>query len=144
MPPCNTVEQNLATLASYNICGLCFQLLKLYQCSKTVVWLSTQGVVAGLLVQNSLKFLLNFGEVSPYLVKVLPSSSSPHIKHLMVHHKIFDHMYHLKLTSYLTPQGYNSLKDFFPTMQMRPNPQCSNVACLERQVTWVKSTTELP
>nr|VDD41598.1 unnamed protein product [Brassica oleracea] len=57
---------------------------------------TTMGVVAGLLVQNSLKFLLNFGEVSPYL-------------------------------------GYNSLKDFFPTMQMRPNPQCSNVACLERQ-----------
>jgi ubiquitin-like modifier-activating enzyme 5 len=59
---------------------------------------TTMGVVAGLLVQNSLKFLLNFGEVSPYL-------------------------------------GYNSLKDFFPTMKMRPNPQCSNVACLERQVT---------
>ncbi|KAJ0245023.1 Ubiquitin-like modifier-activating enzyme 5 [Hirschfeldia incana] len=57
---------------------------------------TTMGVVAGLLVQNSLKFLLNFGEVSPYL-------------------------------------GYNSLKDFFPTMQMRPNPQCSNAACLERQ-----------
>ena len=36
-------------------------------------------------------------------------------------------------------QGYNSLKDFFPTMEMRPNPQCSNGACLERQVipqTW--------
>ncbi|KAF3498478.1 hypothetical protein DY000_02058205, partial [Brassica cretica] len=57
---------------------------------------TTMGVVAGLLVQNSLKFLLNFGEVSPYL-------------------------------------GYNSLKDFFPTMQMRPNPQCSNAACMERQ-----------
>lgn len=31
-------------------------------------------------------------------------------------------------------QGYNSLKDFFPTMEMRPNPQCSNFACMERQV----------
>ncbi|KAL9335376.1 hypothetical protein Peur_072557 [Populus x canadensis] len=30
-------------------------------------------------------------------------------------------------------QGYNSLKDYFPTMEMRPNPQCSNAACLERQ-----------
>lgn len=57
---------------------------------------TTMGVVAGLLVQNTLKFLLKFGHVSPYL-------------------------------------GYNSLKDFFPTMEMRPNPQCSNVACLERQ-----------
>ncbi|KAI0530762.1 hypothetical protein KFK09_000310 [Dendrobium nobile] len=57
---------------------------------------TTMGVVAGLLVQNALKFLLKFGEVSPYL-------------------------------------GYNSLKDYFPTMEMRPNPQCSNSACLERQ-----------
>ncbi|XP_028766192.1 ubiquitin-like modifier-activating enzyme 5 isoform X2 [Neltuma alba] len=57
---------------------------------------TTMGVVAGLLVQNALKFLLGFGQVSPYL-------------------------------------GYNSLKDFFPTMQMKPNPQCSNGACLKRQ-----------
>ncbi|KAK4756241.1 hypothetical protein SAY87_006368 [Trapa incisa] len=57
---------------------------------------TTMGVVAGLLVQNTLKYLLKFGHVSPYL-------------------------------------GYNSLKDYFPTMEMRPNPQCSNAACLERQ-----------
>lgn len=57
---------------------------------------TTMGVVAGLLVQNTLKFLLKFGYVSPYL-------------------------------------GYNALKDFFPTMEMKPNPQCSNAACLERQ-----------
>lgn len=31
-------------------------------------------------------------------------------------------------------QGYNALKDYFPTMEMRPNPQCSNSACMERQV----------
>ncbi|KFK42871.1 hypothetical protein AALP_AA1G049700 [Arabis alpina] len=66
---------------------------------------TTMGVVAGLLVQNSLKFLLNFGEVSPYL-------------------------------------GYNSLKDFFPTMQMRPNPQCSNAACLERQKEYMLAKPE--
>ncbi|KAM6570295.1 hypothetical protein CsatB_018280 [Cannabis sativa] len=57
---------------------------------------TTMGVIAGLLVQNTLKFLLNFGLVSPYL-------------------------------------GYNSLKDFFPSMEMKPNPQCSNGACMERQ-----------
>ncbi|KAK4775371.1 hypothetical protein SAY86_010306 [Trapa natans] len=57
---------------------------------------TTMGVVAGLLVQNTLKYLLKFGHVSPF-------------------------------------QGYNSLKDYFPTMEMRPNPQCSNAACLERQ-----------
>ena len=30
--------------------------------------LTFQGVIAGLLVQNTLKFLLGFGHVSPYLV----------------------------------------------------------------------------
>ncbi|CAI9775665.1 unnamed protein product [Fraxinus pennsylvanica] len=57
---------------------------------------TTMGVVAGLLVQNTLKYLLKFGHVTPYL-------------------------------------GYNALKDYFPTMEMKPNPQCSNSACLERQ-----------
>ncbi|XVE56576.1 hypothetical protein DITRI_Ditri04bG0022600 [Diplodiscus trichospermus] len=61
---------------------------------------TTMGVVAGLLVQNTLKFLLKFGQVSPYL-------------------------------------GYSSLKDFFPTMAMKPNPQCSNAACLERQKEYI-------
>ncbi|XP_054822479.1 ubiquitin-like modifier-activating enzyme 5 [Prosopis cineraria] len=61
---------------------------------------TTMGVVAGLLVQNALKFLLGFGQASPYL-------------------------------------GYNSLKDFFPTMQMKPNPHCSNGACLKRQEEYV-------
>ncbi|KAJ4790937.1 Ubiquitin-like modifier-activating enzyme 5 [Rhynchospora pubera] len=63
---------------------------------------TTMGVVAGLLVQNALKYMLNFGQVSPYL-------------------------------------GYNSLKDFFPTMEMRPNPQCSNAACVDRQTEYMKS-----
>lgn len=57
---------------------------------------TTMGIVAGILVQNSLKYLLQFGHVSKYL-------------------------------------GYNALKDFFPTMEMRPNPQCFNQACRERQ-----------
>ncbi|PKA55257.1 Ubiquitin-like modifier-activating enzyme 5 [Apostasia shenzhenica] len=63
---------------------------------------TTMGVVAGLLIQNALKFLLKFGQVSPYL-------------------------------------GYNSLKDYFPSMEMRPNPQCSNSACLERQKEYLQA-----
>lgn len=63
---------------------------------------TTMGVVAGLLVQNALKYLLNFGQVSPYL-------------------------------------GYNSLKDYFPAMEMRPNPQCSNPACVLRQKEYMES-----
>ncbi|CAN6464771.1 unnamed protein product [Victoria cruziana] len=62
---------------------------------------TTMGVVAGLLVQNALKFLLKFGEVTKYL-------------------------------------GYNALKDYFPTMEMLPNTQCSNAACLERQKEYAK------
>eukprot|EP00271_Cylindrocystis_brebissonii_P015959 TRINITY_DN39058_c0_g1_i1.p1 TRINITY_DN39058_c0_g1~~TRINITY_DN39058_c0_g1_i1.p1 ORF type:complete len:416 (-),score=103.67 TRINITY_DN39058_c0_g1_i1:208-1455(-) len=57
---------------------------------------TTMGIVAGLLVQTTLKHLLKFGEVSPYL-------------------------------------GYGALRDFFPTMTLRPNPTCSNKACLDRQ-----------
>ena len=46
---------------------------------------TTMGMVAGMLVQNALKKMLNFGEVTPYL-------------------------------------GYSALKDFFPTMRVKCNP----------------------
>lgn len=63
---------------------------------------TTMGIVAGLLVQSTLKYLLHFGVVSKYL-------------------------------------GYSALKDFFPTMEMWPNPQCTNKACIERQGEFQKS-----
>lgn len=62
---------------------------------------TTMGIIAGLLVQSALKFLLKFGKVSMYL-------------------------------------GYSALQDFFPTMTMRPSPQCSNAACLECQAEYEK------
>ena len=34
------------------------------------------------------------------------------------------------MTRYL---GYSSLKDFFPTMDIKPNPGCSNPQCREQQ-----------
>jgi ubiquitin-like modifier-activating enzyme 5 len=49
-----------------------------------------------MLVQNSLKYLLEFGTVTRYL-------------------------------------GYNSLKDFFPTMDIKPNTACCNSRCLDAQ-----------
>jgi len=58
---------------------------------------TTMGMVAGFLVQNTLKYLLNFGQVSPYL-------------------------------------GYNAMKDYFPTMDIQPNPGCSNARCCKLQV----------
>ena len=66
---------------------------------------TTMGIIAGLLVQNSLKYLLHFGQVTQYL-------------------------------------GYSSLKDFFPTMEIKPNPFCSNPACQERQQEWAAGAEE--
>ncbi|GBP76898.1 Ubiquitin-like modifier-activating enzyme 5 [Eumeta japonica] len=57
---------------------------------------TTMGIVAGFLVQNTLKHLLNFGSVSYYL-------------------------------------GYSALTDFFPTMSLKPNPQCDDSHCRARQ-----------
>ncbi|KAM3960866.1 ubiquitin-like activating enzyme 5 [Aphomia sociella] len=57
---------------------------------------TTMGIVAGFLVQNTLKYLLEFGTVSHYL-------------------------------------GYSALTDFFPTMSLKPNPQCDDRHCLQRQ-----------
>lgn len=57
---------------------------------------TTMGIVAGFLVQNALKYLLQFGQVSNYL-------------------------------------GYNALNDFFPTMNLRPNPNCDDKYCQIRQ-----------
>ncbi|EPB78757.1 ThiF family protein [Ancylostoma ceylanicum] len=57
---------------------------------------TTMAVVAGFLVQNTLKYLLNFGEVSMYV-------------------------------------GYNALQDFFPRQEMKPNDQCDDRFCRQRQ-----------
>lgn len=60
---------------------------------------TTMGIIAGLLVQNTLKYLLSFGQVTQYL-------------------------------------GYSSLQDFFPTMEIKPNPGCTNALCVQRQGEW--------
>lgn len=57
---------------------------------------TTMGIVAGFLVQNTLKYLLHFGDVTYYL-------------------------------------GYNALQDFFPTMVLKPNPNCEDNYCRQRQ-----------
>ncbi|XP_001952581.1 ubiquitin-like modifier-activating enzyme 5 [Acyrthosiphon pisum] len=68
---------------------------------------TTMGVVAGLLVQNSLKKLLGFGTVSWYL-------------------------------------GYNALSDFFPSMMIKPNPNCSDNFCLKQQLEFKNRVKEEP
>ncbi|XP_035172960.1 ubiquitin-like modifier-activating enzyme 5 isoform X2 [Oxyura jamaicensis] len=68
---------------------------------------TTMGVVAGILVQNVLKYLLNFGTVSYYL-------------------------------------GYNAMQDFFPTMAMKPNPQCSDQNCRKQQEVYKKKVAAQP
>ncbi|KAK6054859.1 ThiF family protein [Cooperia oncophora] len=73
---------------------------------------TTMAVVAGFLVQNTLKYLLNFGEVSMYV-------------------------------------GYNALVDFFPRQEMRPNDQCDDRFCRQRQKEYQakkasEATVEIP
>ncbi|XP_032478737.1 LOW QUALITY PROTEIN: ubiquitin-like modifier-activating enzyme 5 [Phocoena sinus] len=68
---------------------------------------TTMGVVAGILVQNVLKFLLNFGTVSFYL-------------------------------------GYNAMQDSFPTVSMKPNPQCDDRNCRKQQEEYKKKVAALP
>ncbi|XP_053714561.1 ubiquitin-like modifier-activating enzyme 5 [Synchiropus splendidus] len=68
---------------------------------------TTMGVVAGILVQNVLKYLLKFGSVSYYL-------------------------------------GYNAMQDFFPTMAMKPNPQCNDQHCRRQQEEYNKKEAEKP
>lgn len=68
---------------------------------------TTMGVVAGLLVQNVLKLLLDFGTVSFYL-------------------------------------GYNAMQDFFPTMTMKPNPQCDDGNCRRHQEKYKKKEAARP
>ncbi|VDP31048.1 unnamed protein product [Heligmosomoides polygyrus] len=71
---------------------------------------TTMAVIAGFLVQNTLKYLLNFGEVSMYV-------------------------------------GYNALLDFFPRQEIRPNDQCDDRFCRQRQEEYQKAsevTVEMP
>jgi len=66
---------------------------------------TTMGIVAGFLVQNTLKYLLNFGEASDYL-------------------------------------GYNAMNDFFPRMTMKPNKDCDEFHCRDKQKIYCKAEEE--
>ena len=66
---------------------------------------TTMGMVAGMLVQNALKYLLGFGKVSAYL-------------------------------------GYSAMTDFFPTMEVKANPECTNARCVAAQGSYAKLVLE--
>lgn len=68
---------------------------------------TTMGIVAGFLVQNTLKYLLKFGSVTYYL-------------------------------------GYNAMQDFFPTMTMKPNPQCDDRFCVKQQQVYQEKLASMP
>lgn len=44
-----------------------------------------------------------------------------------------------QVTQYL---GYSSLKDFFPTMDIKPNTSCDNKLCRQRQAEWAACAPE--
>uniref|UniRef100_A0A7S4BWL1 Ubiquitin-like modifier-activating enzyme 5 n=2 Tax=Chrysotila carterae TaxID=13221 RepID=A0A7S4BWL1_CHRCT len=68
---------------------------------------TTMGIVAGFLVQNALKYLLDFGDVSSYL-------------------------------------GYNALQDHFPTMALKPNPECTSYWCRKQQAAYKERVAAAP
>lgn len=68
---------------------------------------TTMGITAGFLVQNALKYLLGFGDVSTYL-------------------------------------GYNALKDHFPQMVLRPNPECTSYHCRRQQELYRQRVRDAP
>ncbi|KAL1529456.1 hypothetical protein AB1Y20_000403 [Prymnesium parvum] len=68
---------------------------------------TTMGIVAGFLVQNALKYMLDFGQVSNYL-------------------------------------GYIALKDHFPAMTLRPNPECSSAWCRKQQAAFQAKLAATP
>lgn len=109
-------ENAVSAHNSWRICLFCGCSTKLLQilmkrlsnekcvCSQSS---TTVGMMVGILVQNVLKFLLNFGTVSFYL-------------------------------------GYNAMQDFFPTMSMKPNPQCDDRNCRKHQEEYKKKVAALP
>jgi ubiquitin-like modifier-activating enzyme 5 len=67
---------------------------------------TTMGIVAGFLAQNTLKYLLHFGEVSEYV-------------------------------------GYDAMRDHFPRVELRANPECRNALCVERQQAYAQRVKEV-
>lgn len=67
---------------------------------------TTMGIIAGFLAQNTLKYLLHFGEVSEYV-------------------------------------GYDAMRDHFPRVELRANPECRNALCAERQEAYAQRVTEM-
>jgi hypothetical protein len=51
--------------------------------------------------------------------------------------------YLLKFGSVTYYLGYNALKDFFPTMTMKPNPVCEDTNCVLRQKEYQVGELEL-
>ncbi|KAK7196074.1 E1-like ubiquitin-activating enzyme [Novymonas esmeraldas] len=66
---------------------------------------TTMGIIAGFLAQNTLKYLLHFGEVSEYV-------------------------------------GYDAMRDHFPRVELRANPECRNALCGERQAAYTAAVRE--
>ncbi len=57
---------------------------------------------------------------------------------------VYFHRYLLGFGTVTQYIGYNAMCDFFPTMVMRPNPQCSSGHCLKRQAEHQAARAALP
>mmetsp|Transcript_7972 Transcript_7972/g.24022 ORF Transcript_7972/g.24022 Transcript_7972/m.24022 type:complete len:453 (+) Transcript_7972:73-1431(+) len=100
---------------------------------------TTMGMVAGMLVQNSLKYLLGFGKV-PRLKKSRSAASSTVVGRdcHSDSHRLFAPS---KVSEYV---GYNAMNDFFPTMVLQPNPTCTDATCVKNQRAYAEELKRSP
>ncbi|VDL94674.1 unnamed protein product [Schistocephalus solidus] len=85
---------------------------------------TTMAIVAGLMVQNVLKFLLSFGEARLHFFS--PSYSSDRVLRARKMYPLF----FSQVTSYF---GYGAAKDTVYRVCLKPNPACADSWCRKRQ-----------
>lgn len=101
---------------------------------------TTMGVVAGLLVQNVLKYVVNFLSGMKPIV-VLQIQNLADFKEKREFNVLF-FRYLLKFGTISYYLGYNAMQDFFPTMAMKANPQCNDRHCRRQQEEFKVSTPD--
>ena len=57
---------------------------------------------------------------------------------------VHPHRYLLGFGTVSAYLGYNALKDFFPTYELKPNPTCSNAMCVSQQAAYRQRLIDNP
>uniref|UniRef100_F7DF48 Ubiquitin-like modifier-activating enzyme 5 n=1 Tax=Macaca mulatta TaxID=9544 RepID=F7DF48_MACMU len=102
---------------------------------------TTMGVVAGILVQNVLKVSLCHPGWSAEAQSQLIAVSTFQVQVILLPQPPRFLLNFGTVSFYL---GYNAMQDFFPTMSMKPNPQCDDRNCRKQQEEYKKKVAALP